>query len=261
MNRLFLMIILVVYGYLPSFSQDDQAIEITWLNAPSETQDKLLTLKWGIKAKSQITNVMISLNGASLKGINAVSNDGYDMVKSQTVNLEEGDNDVNIVVTTENGRKEANKKIICKSSNNNDDEDKENFDVDVDVVVGQAYQNDSVAQYILGKMYMDGRNNMKKDALEGSLWFKKSAEAGFPPSMFEYAISLLDGRGIIKSIPIGIEYMTTAGDKGFDPALLIMGMFYEEGNFVEKDIEKAKQLYRKCSLPEAKRRLETLERN
>lgn len=166
MNRLFLMIILVVYGYLPSFSQDDQAIEITWLNAPSETQDKLLTLKWGIKAKSQITNVMISLNGASLKGINAVSNDGYDMVKSQTVNLEEGDNDVNIVVTTENGRKEANKKIICKSSNNNDDEDKENFDVDVDVVVGQAYQNDSVAQYILGKMYMDGRNNMKKDALE-----------------------------------------------------------------------------------------------
>ena len=57
---------------------------------PSETQDNLLTLKWGIKAKSQITNVIISVNDVTLKGINAISNDGYDMVKSQTVNLKEG---------------------------------------------------------------------------------------------------------------------------------------------------------------------------
>lgn len=261
MTRLFLMIVLAICGKVTSFSQNDQSIEITWLNAPSETQDNLMTLKWGIKASSQITNVMISLNGVSLKGINAVSNDGYDIVKSQTVNLKEGDNDVYIVVTTEKGKKEASKNIICKSSDNDEDNDKEDFDVDVDVVVRQAYENDSVAQYILGKMYMDGRNNMKKDAFEGSLWLKKSAKLGFPPSMFEYAISLLDGRGIIKSIPKGVEYMTAAGDKGFEPALLIMGMFYEEGNFVEKDIEKAKQLYRECSLPEAKRRLETLERN
>lgn len=259
MARLFLIIILVVCGNLSSYSQNDQAIEITWLNAPSETQDNLLTLKWGIKAKSQITNVIISVNDVTLKGINAISNDGYDMVKSQTVNLKEGNNKVEIVVSTESSKKESNRTIVYKASDE-ENEDNEDFDVDVDVVVRQAYESDSVAQYVLGKMYMDGRNNMKKDAFEGSLWFKKSAEAGFPPSMFEYAISLLDGRGIIKNIPIGIEYMTTAGDNGFEPALLIMGMFYEEGNFVEKDIEKAKQLYRKCSLPEAKRRLETLEK-
>lgn len=261
MIRLLAIMFLVICGNLPSFSQDNQDIEITWLNAPSETKDNLLTLKWGIKAKSQITNVAISVNGVSLKGINAVSNDGYDMVKSQTVNLKEGDNNIRIEVSTEAGKKDTSKNILCNSSDDAEDNDNEDFDVDVDVVVRQAYESDSVAQYILGKMYMDGRNNMKKDTFEGSLWFKKSAEAGFPPSMFEYAISLLDGRGIIKSVPIGIEYMTTAGDNGFEPALLIMGMFYEEGNFVEKDIEKAKQLYRKCSLPEAKRRLETLERS
>ena len=60
---------------------------------------------------------------------------------------------------------------------------------------------------------MDGRNNMRKDAFEGSLWFKKSAEAGFPPSMYEYAISLLDGRGIIEignnvSISHGVKLIT-----------------------------------------------------
>ena len=79
--------------------------------------------------------------------------------------------------------------------------------------------------------------------------------------MYEYAISLLDGRGIIKSVPLGIEYLNIAGDNEFAPALLILGIFYEKGNFVEKDVEKAKQLYRKCPLPEAKRRLEALEKN
>lgn len=261
MARLFLIIILVVCGNLSSYSQNDQAIEITWLNAPSETQDNLLTLKWGIKAKSQITNVIISVNDVTLRGINAISNDGYDMVKSQTVNLKEGKNKIEITVLTQNCQKEACQTIICKTSDNEEDEDNEDFNVDVDVVVRQAYDKDSVAQYILGKMYMDGRNNMRKDAFEGSLWFKKSAEAGFPPAMYEYAISLLDGRGIIKSVPLGLEYMKIAGDNEFAPALFIMGIFYEKGNFVEKNVEKAKQLYRKCPLPEAKRRLEALEKN
>ena len=71
----------------------------------------------------------------------------------------------------------------------------------------------------------------------------------------------LDGRGIIKSVPLGLEYMKIAGDNEFAPALFIMGIFYEKGNFVEKNVEKAKQLYRKCPLPEAKRRLEALEKN
>ena len=108
MIRLLAIMFLVICGNLPSFSQDNQDIEITWLNAPSETKDNLLTLKWGIKAKSQITNVAISVNCVSLKGINAVSNDGYDMVKSQTVNLKEGNNKVEIVVSTESSKKESN---------------------------------------------------------------------------------------------------------------------------------------------------------
>lgn len=59
----------------------------------------------GHKGKLQITNVAISVNGVSLKGINAVSNDGYDMVKSQTVNLKEGDNNIRIEVSTEAGKR------------------------------------------------------------------------------------------------------------------------------------------------------------
>ena len=134
MIRLLAIMFLVICGNLPSFSQDNQDIEITWLNAPSETKDNLLTLKWGIKAKSQITNVAISVNCVSLKGINAVSNDGYDMVKSQTVNLKEGNNKVEIVVSTESSKKESNRTIVYKASDE-ENEDNEDFDVDVDVVV------------------------------------------------------------------------------------------------------------------------------
>lgn len=73
------------------------------------------------------------------------------MVKSQTVNLKEGKNKIEITVLTQNCQKEACQTIICKTSDNEEDEDNEDFNVDVDVVVRQAYDKDSVAQYILGK--------------------------------------------------------------------------------------------------------------
>ena len=56
MIRLLAIMFLVICGNLPSFSQDNQDIEITWLNAPSETKDNLLTLKWGIITNYQCRN-------------------------------------------------------------------------------------------------------------------------------------------------------------------------------------------------------------
>ena len=80
--------------------QVDDNIQIDWLNAPTTVNKSRVTLKWGINAHAQITDISISLNGVSVKGINAVSNDGYDMLKSQVLTLKKGENNVEIIVIT-----------------------------------------------------------------------------------------------------------------------------------------------------------------
>lgn len=264
MKQLSLLFLLLCI-HINTYAQVDNSIQIDWLNAPTTVNKSHVTLKWGIKAQSQITDITISLNGVSVKGINAVSNDGYDMQKSQVLTLEKGENHIEILVTTMKGSRKSSKSITFLDEND-EDGNHDNIHNDygdyesVNSMISAAYGGEAKAQYLLATSYLNGTNGLGKDLFEASLWFKKSAESQYVPSQYEYAISLLEGRGILKNPSLAIHWLTLAATENYAEAQLRLGLCFETGIGVTQDIEKAKEWYHKCPLPEAKQRLMALEK-
>ena len=220
-----------------------------------------ITVKWGIKSKSQITDIAIVQNGVSVKGINAVMNDGYDMRKTQVLKLSEGDNRIEIVVTSVNGTARSSRNIVLVSdnNNNNNNDDFGNFE-NIDSMIIAAYSGEEEAQYLLARSYLYGKNGLAIDLFESSLWFKKSAEHNYSQSQFEYSVALMEGRGIRKNKEAAIYWLKLSTENNCAEAQLKLGLCYEKGDGVPQNIEKAKELYRKCPLAEAKQRLNILEK-
>lgn len=259
-NLIFFWATLVTCAF--SQAQVVEDIQINWLDTPETISESVITIKWGIKAKTQIIDVAVSLNGNAVKGINAVVNDGFDMKKSQVLTLQKGDNDVEISVKTTAGNKKSSKIIKLTSNENNNNHNDNAFGdyPSIDSLVVAAYQEDPKAQYLMGKLYLKGTNGLEKDMFESSLWFRKSAELQYVPSMYEFSVALLDGRGIMKNQAQGINWLTQSAMKEYAEAQFRLGLCYETGEGVKQDVEKAKELYRKCPLPEAKQRLMALEK-
>lgn len=243
---------------------DTNEIVIVWMNVPEQTHDSYITVKWGIKSKSQITDIAIVQNGVSVKGINAVMNDGYDMQKTQVLKLLEGDNKIEIVVTCVNGTARSSRNIVLVSDNNNNNNNNDNDDFgnyeNIDSMIIAAYRGEEEAQYLLARSYLYGKNGLEIDLFESSLWFKKSAEHDYSQSQFEYSVALMEGRGIRKNKEAAIYWLKLSAEKNCGEAQLKLGLCYEKGDGVPQNIEKAKELYRKCPLAEAKQRLSTLEK-
>lgn len=257
-----LFVVLCLLALHPGVAQDrnDETIQITWIDAPEQVNESYVTLKWGIKAKSQITDVCIKFNGMFAKGINAVANDGFDMKKSQVIKLEEGENLIEILVYTKSGNAKSERKILLIPNDDNNYHDDFGDYENVDSMLHAAYSGEGEAQYLLAKSYLKGTNGLGKDLFESSLWFKKSAEHNYAPAQYEYAIALMEGRGIIRSLVLAIYWLEQAVQQECADALLKLGVCYETGEGVKRDIEKAKELYRKCPLAEAKQRLNALEK-
>lgn len=241
---------------------DTNDIVIVWMNVPEQTHESYITVKWGIKSKSQITDIAIVQNGVSVKGINAVMNDGYDMRKTQVLKLLEGDNKIEIVVTCVNGTARSSRNIVLVSDNNNNNNDNDDFGnyENIDSMIIAAYRGEEEAQYLLARSYLYGKNGLAIDLFESSLWFKKSAEHDYSQSQFEYSVALMEGRGIRKNKEAAIYWLKQSAEKDCAEAQLKLGLCYEKGDGVPQNIEKAKELYRKCPLAEAKQRLSTLEK-
>ena len=241
-------------------AQPVDAIQINWIGTPSEVKESIVTLKWGIKASSQILDVQVSLNGQFIKGINAIENDGLDMVKSQVLKLNKGSNLVEITVSTTTGQKKSTKTIKLVSNVVNCNGDGLGEFESLDTLLYKAYDGNPKAQYLMANFYLNGTNGLHKDLFESSLWFKKSAEHSYAPSQYEYSVALMEGRGILKNVPLSIYWLTQSANSNYAEALLKLGICYEKGHGVVLDLEKAKELYRKCPLSEAKQRLSALEK-
>lgn len=91
---------------------EDDLASITWLSSTKSLERKY-NIRAGIKSKTSIKAVSISVNGEVFRGINAVKNDGYDMMLNQEVQLNPGENIVEISIKNSTGTKLASKTISC----------------------------------------------------------------------------------------------------------------------------------------------------
>lgn len=258
----FLLVFILILTAISMFAQNDaKDIVIEWSSVPEQTHDSYITIKWGIKSKSQITDIAVVQNGVSVKGINAVVNDGYDMRKTQVLKLLEGDNKIEIVVTCVTGTAKSSRNIVLVSDNNNNNfnDDFGNYE-NIDSMIIAAYRGEEEAQYLLARSYLYGKNGLAIDLFESSLWFKKSAEHNYSQSQFEYSVALMEGRGIRKNKEAAIYWLKLSAEKNCAEAQLMLDLCYEKGDGIPQNIEKAKELYRKCPLAEAKQCLSALEK-
>ena len=81
--------------------QGGELPSIEWLDFAATSNKKEYTMKLGIKSKSKVEEVNVTINGTLTRGIKTVTAEGYDLTVDRTLSLSEGLN--RILVSVRNG--------------------------------------------------------------------------------------------------------------------------------------------------------------
>lgn len=136
-----------------------------------------------------------------------------------------------------------------KSTDNQSDEAPEtNYKKLLEDCVSQMYEaaeNGSVfAMTYFGDAIYDGRYNQPANKELCVSWWKKAAEAGSPVAQYFLAYAFRWGECVEKDAGIALMYALKSMEKEFPRSYRIIGLMYDHGNFVNKDLEQAAKYYR-----------------
>jgi len=133
----------------------------------------------------------------------------------------------------------------------------------------QALKGDVYSQVYIGGCYQRG-NGVKKNSLKAINWYKKAMKQGSIKAIYRIGI-IYYGSQELKNEKKALKYVKLAAEKGYLMAHMCMGMFYEKGRIVEKDLSKSIKWYRTALNNEdaycpttkkaAKKKIEELEKN
>jgi|GEM_PF-481166 len=76
----------------------------------------------------------------------------------------------------------------------------------------------SVAQANLAEIYLARKNQDYKNIYQAVSWFKKAAEQGLPRSQMMLGLAYLNGEGISRDKPLGLEWLIKSSNNGYEPA-------------------------------------------
>jgi len=77
----------------------------------------------------------------------------------------------------------------------------------------------------------------------------RRAESGDADGVFQVAESLFNGRGVVKILPLAVEWYEKAAAKGSNAARYRLALCYDQGKGVEKDLQESKALAAKFEAP------------
>lgn len=104
-----------------------------------------------------------------------------------------------------------------------------------------ANAGNNKARLVLADSYVTSRSYSNAYKL-----YKKAADEGDPEAMFQVAKHLISGVGVEADATTAKTYFSRSARRGFAPAMLVLGMFSEEGRGTEVDIEEAEGRYREA---------------
>lgn len=90
---------------------------IEWIDLAATANKKEYQMKLGIKSKSKVEEVNITVNGALTRGIKTVATDGYDLTVDRTLSLSEGLNRIVVSVRNSDGISTSEKMITYQGNN------------------------------------------------------------------------------------------------------------------------------------------------
>ena len=191
---------------------------IEWLAFDATTDKKEYQMKLGIKSKSKVEEVNITLNGELSRGINTVTTDEYNMTIARTLILREGLNRIVVCVRNEDGQSTSEKEILYEEN----DPTPVFKDKRIALIIGNSdYSNPEMqlknpvndAQDIAEKLehlgfYVILKCNATYNEIDAALAQFELQAAGYDAALFYYA-----GHGISKDgenylLPINIDNLT-----------------------------------------------------
>lgn len=105
-----------------------------------------------------------------------------------------------------------------------------------------AERGSVLSMMYLGHALYSGRYGLQKDMKQGELWLKKAADLGSIEACYGLAKRLQEaGRG-----EDSIKFFRQAAERGYPPAMFLMGLFYYEGRNVEKNLEVARSYFQRA---------------
>ena len=101
-----------------------------------------------------------------------------------------------------------------------------------------AQQGDSVAQFMLGVMYVNGEGVIQDDK-QAVHWYRKAAEQGYASAQHELGIMYTHGRGVIQDDKQAMHWYRKASEQGNTSAQFMLGSGYADGKGVVQDYKKS----------------------
>ncbi len=110
-----------------------------------------------------------------------------------------------------------------------------------------AKAGDSLGQYMTGKQLASG-TGVSRDQTEAVAWWRKSAEAGFPPGMLDLGAAYAMGLGgLEKNMTEAFSWISRAAEMGDANAQAELGIYYSLGRGVSADKTQAEYWMRKAA--------------
>lgn len=97
--------------------QGGELPSIEWLDFAATANKKEYQMKLGIKSKSKVEEVNVTVNGELTRGIKTVTSDGYDLTVARTLSLSEGLNRIVVSVRNGDGISQSEKVITYQGNN------------------------------------------------------------------------------------------------------------------------------------------------
>jgi TPR repeat protein len=109
---------------------------------------------------------------------------------------------------------------------------------------------------LMAQLYQKGIG-VEQDSSLANKYLDKLAERNYGPELFDRAFAEFDQNNVAK----GVTYLQQASESNFDEASYYLARMYQQGNFIEKDINKAASYYQKVvkkDYKDSRQRLEAL---
>jgi len=113
-------------------------------------------------------------------------------------------------------------------------EAREEFHINVKLLLKQAKDGDLSAQYDLGSAYYFGRG-LRQDYTEAVKWFQSAAGQGNADAQLALCICYGLGNGVRKNKTQAVKWLKLAAEQGLADAQSILGVLYRDGQGVQQD--------------------------
>lgn len=109
-------------------------------------------------------------------------------------------------------------------------------------IVKAAEKGDARAQNTLGRLHAEGLG-VARDGKAAVLWMRRAAEQGDPAHQYDLALLLDDARLGVEDKAEAARWFEAAAEKGLPAARTSLGLAYQQGSGVEKDLARAARLF------------------